>query len=394
MPPFLRYLGRGCLAVLLGVALGGCASVPLDAARRDFYEGRFDRAEGRLRDAPIPTGKRALFLMERGMIAQTGQDYAESTRDWLEAVEEEDALETYSLSQAAASLVVNDRTMDFRGAPFERTLLHTFLAANYMTQGMWEDAAVEGRRAIGRLQDLQGFPDDAFSRYVAGFTLERMSDWTGAALQYRMASNLLAGVRIDDRTGRLAPVPAAAGTNEPVQAEPAPQSELVCLILMGRAPDPLCRRECAWGGAPYADITAGSNWLGRSYVLADVAQLAEATAKRRAAMQAAKFAMRVAVKAAIWNGVRHVNRDLGDLLEFLFIVSELPDDRYWETLPQWLEVARVPCPAGLTSFDVSFRDSAGRLCSTLTVRQPIARDGRVFFAVCRDIPPAEPLPRK
>ena len=48
---------------------------------------------------------------------------------------------------------------------------------------MWDDAAVEGRNIIQHLSDRKGFPDDPFSRYIAGLSLELIGDHSNAALQ-------------------------------------------------------------------------------------------------------------------------------------------------------------------------------------------------------------------
>ena len=54
---------------------------------------------------------------------------------------------------------------------------------------------------MARLENLGGFPDDAFSRYLAGFCFEMIGDGENAALSYRYAatvlSNAAAGVTVD-----------------------------------------------------------------------------------------------------------------------------------------------------------------------------------------------------
>lgn len=87
------------------------------------------------------------------------------------------------MSKGVASWVVNDGVQNFRGAPFERTMVHVMAAKNYLALGEWDDAAAEARRIIKSLEpDIRGeYPEDAYSRYMAGFCLEMIDDDSNAA---------------------------------------------------------------------------------------------------------------------------------------------------------------------------------------------------------------------
>ena len=391
------FLCRGGCSILLGSVLAGCATPPLQSARHDFYSGRLDQADRNLSEIPAPLTDRVLFLMERGTVRHARHDYQGSIRDWLDAVEAERELETYSLSRGSASLIVNDQTLSFRGAPYERTLLRAMLAQNYMALGLWDDVAVEGRNIVQNMQDLQGFPDDAFSRYVAGFSFEMIGDDSNAALQYRTAAAQLNGIGIDEATGTLMLVSTNGPPAVPSPSAPRPgphEAELVCFVSMGQTPCGLgmSAEECRGCPAPYAEIYAGGRCLGRSYPLANTADLLVATQKRVAALRAAKTVARIALKESIAEAVRKNNKALGDLLWFALFAMEQPDVRRWETLPLWLEVARVPCPSDLKDYEVLFKNADDSVIRRTTVATPLTRKGRAYVSFCRDLPPQEPLP--
>ena len=359
------------LVVLVGVLLPGCASVPLDAARHDYYAGRFDDADAALTNLP-DTNDRILFLMERGMIRQARHDFIGSTRDWREAVQLEEAFETHSVTKAGASMVVNDSMLNYRGYPFERVLVHSFLARNYLAQGLWDDAAIEARNIRRRLADLDGFPDDAYSRYIAGFCLEQCGDVEGAALEYKTAATLAPNAPIDARTGAFL-VSAGSHTNQPTTPQ---ATELVCFVDIdgrdGAMPD-------------RAEFYANGRLLGISHTLTDTAQLAYASERRMAGRRVAKEIARIGVKGAIAAVVGNQNKDLGQLVWFLLMSTETPDTRHWATLPACLAVARVPCPPDLQRVEVVFRAPSGATGRRLTLA-PFARRGRTLFAFCRDYP--------
>ncbi|MBU0678369.1 MAG: hypothetical protein KJ626_09645, partial [Verrucomicrobia bacterium] len=182
MHSFPRYamegLCRGACVILLGFVCSGCATPALNSARHDFYRGKFDAANQTLTDVDVPSRDRVLFLMERGAVRQMLGDYEGSSKDFIEAADRIIELETYSVSKGGASMLTNDEVQDFRGVPFERSLLHAFTAINHLSQGHWNDSGVESRRILLSLEPVieKGYPDDAFSRYMAGFGLELNDD--------------------------------------------------------------------------------------------------------------------------------------------------------------------------------------------------------------------------
>jgi tetratricopeptide (TPR) repeat protein len=386
MPPFLRC--GAALAVGLAGFLAGCASPPLRTARANFYAGRFEQANSNL--AAIPKGNKdeILFLMERGMIRQNLGQYENSAQDWRRAGDLDAKLDTYSLSQGASSLIVNDRMLSFRGMPFERTLMYAFLAKNYLADSNWDYAAICARNIIKKLENLDGFPDIAYGRYMAGFCLELIADEGNAAIQYRAAARLLSSdVLIDPLSGDILPPTNVVDALAPIskaalRTEPA---ELVCFIAMGRMPTGEIHGDFYSRFPPYAEIYHNDEYLGRSYPFANTAALMDESQRRLAAIQLAKDATRIATKVAIAETMKQQNDALGALIFLALFAMEAPDTRCWETLPLWLEVARVPCPADLKSFTVVFKSATGAILGKKVISAPLSRRGNIFISFCRDV---------
>ncbi len=378
--PAVRLLAGGVAAVAL-VLLAGCATRALHTARFEFYQGRLDQADRSL-DGSAPRQDRVLFLMERGMVRLFLGRYADSARDFIAAYDRLAELETYSLSRGGASMVANDTVQDFRGFPYERTLLHAFTAKSHWAGGDWENAAVEARRLLQSLDpDVLGeYPDIAYARYVAGAAFELIGDDSNARLQYRKAAELATGARVDPESGRtegLAPAPG--------------QAELLCFVLMGRAPNP--QRMVLQDLNPHAELYAGPTRLGRSQPLTDTADLAFTSQQKDAARQVVKTVARVAMKEGIAHQIEKDNELLGELVRFVLIgLLEQPDTRRWETLPRYLHVARVPCPPDLKEFTVTFRTSGGAPLASRTVSAPLRRYGNLFVSFVRDVGGPPPVP--
>ncbi|MEI8139889.1 MAG: hypothetical protein WCI03_08485 [bacterium] len=367
----IRACGLLLMALLLTV---GCATtVPLNTARRNFSNGQLEEADKTLATLPDDQNK-VLGLMERGMIRHARHDYTNSTSDWLNAVRIENELEVNSITKAGTSLVVNDSTLAFRGYPYERTYLHVYLAKNYLAMGLWGDAGVEARAIALQMGKLDGFPDDAFSHYLAGFCLELCGDDSNAAMQYRQVAKLVPESGIDETTGRFRTP--TQPTNQPVRLA-ANISELVCFLDF----------DGYSGMIPYsAAIYANGQLQGTSRTLTSIYQLQSASSERMATRKAAKSLTRFAVKGALALAAWSRDENLGILTGFLLLALEDDDLRRWETLPAKLAVVRVPCPPDLKQFEVEFRGYAGQMTRRITVTAPLHKKDRIFVALCRDNP--------
>lgn len=386
---FMRPQAAVCGAMLVGLLLAaGCGTSSLDLARGQFYSGRFDAADQTLSKESDGGIDRVLLLMERGTIRQAAGRYEPSARDFDKANTEIEDMTSISVSKDTGSMVINDTIQDYRGEHFERTLLHALDANNYLALGRWDDAAVEARRITKSLEpDVRGeFPEDAYSRYVAGLCFELANDPSAAAFQYRRANAVARGPAIEEQTGRL-----SASSNQPPAAAAAGDTdELVCLIALGRSPtgDELLRRYKGFSRPPFAEVVFNGRVLGRSHNLADVADLAFITAEKQAFRKAAKAVARIATKEIISHQLEQQDELVGALARLILIgFLEQPDTRRWETLPRWLQVARVPCPPDLQEFDIVFRDANGHETGRQHISRPLQQRGHLRVTFCRDLTP-------
>ena len=156
--------------LLAGLLLGGCASrwqdlfvsysdqmVPL---RNQLLLGHAAEALPEVRDSSLGDDSYVLDRLEQGRIAWlAGQDAgskqafaaADGRLGW------EDNQAEYRLSRGlaqAGSLLTNDQTMAYRAPDYERTMLHHYLALNYLQRGMpkgpWWRCAAPTRCRSGR----------------------------------------------------------------------------------------------------------------------------------------------------------------------------------------------------------------------------------------------------
>ena len=378
----LALLAAGCLAA-------GCATTTLDGARHQFYGGRVDAAAKTMASIEPEDKDAILYLMERGMVLQQAGAYEESASLLIDAAHRIEAFEAYSISRGAASWVINDTVYRFRGKPYERTLLHAFTAMDFFALEQWDSAAVEARRILDTLAPAAkgDYPDDSFSRYMAGFCFEMIDDPSNAALQYRIAAEHLPyEIPLDTESGRI------GATDRPPGLPEDWNHELVFFFSCGRSTDggysPSAHQSPS-EGPMYADLFAGDQYLGRSYTLVDTAYLSALTAKEDALRTTAKTAARVVAKEALAEALEQETGEqiVGDLVRLLLIgLLEQPDLRGWSTLPRWLQVARVPCPPELDEVEVVVRYRGGREVSRYLIDSPLRRNGRTNVSFLRHLP--------
>ena len=83
----------------------------------------------------------------------------------------------------------------------------------------------------------------------------------------------------------------------------------------------------------------------------------------------------------------HNDQDqLAEIVRLVLIgLLEQPDLRGWQTLPRWLQVARVPCPPDLYQFDVVLRNRVGQEIARHHISHPLQRQGNTFLSFFRDL---------
>ena len=358
--------------LIIALLSAGCTSLRLETARNKYMAGEYKKAVEELTPIPKNNTDSVLFLIERGMAKQMATDYRGSIQDWLGAAKAAEALDLYSLTGDTPSLLINDRVMPFRGAPYERVLIRAYTAQSYMALKEWEDAGVEARNIVYQLENRDGFPDDPYSRYLAGLSFEINGDSESAAFQYRQISNSVYGAAVDV-SGIIRPFTSHVEDN----SHQGMQQELVCLIGLGTLRN-------AWDSEPsHVEIYNGNRILGQSYKFTDIGLLWNATSAKLELRRGAKSLLRIALKEWLIHEMGKKDKDAATALSTLLYGLETEDTRRWETLPRWLHIARIPIPAGLKSFRLVARDSNGQTIDEQLVESIVAKDSRIRIGICR-----------
>ncbi len=194
--PSLRLAAAGTAVLLLAALFSGCGAHSQQKRREAyerFYRGDFDSALEILREEDDPKS-RLLRALDRGMIAHVRNRPEASNRAFAEAeriIEEQSATD---VSDQAASLLVNDYQLEYKGEDFEKVLIHPIRALNYLVIGEVNEALVECRAVNEKLVELQEkygsrnvYSEDAFARYLSGIIYESEGNLNDALVDYRLA---------------------------------------------------------------------------------------------------------------------------------------------------------------------------------------------------------------
>lgn len=209
-----RTIGLLGLAAVCALA-SGCATYTASnlELRTMLEEAHWQDALARI-DAREGGTDRLLDLLQRGHVLHYSGRLDESNTVFQKAEDLAASLYTRSVSQQAASFIVNDLTIDYRGKPFELAMIPYYRAFNYLSLGDPEAALVEARKAtlaladaveatireIQRPEDREAarrLQDSGFLHWFAAMLFESEGEGNDAFVAYRNAARaFLAGVAI------------------------------------------------------------------------------------------------------------------------------------------------------------------------------------------------------
>jgi hypothetical protein len=421
---------RLALAAASLVALCACAtySETIRSTERSLAQQRPDVALAELEKLGGSGRDRVLFLMNKGMLLRMTGDLAQSTQALEEAKRLVDDLLAVSISEQAASVIVNDAAQSFVGDEFEQVMINTYLALNYLERHRLDDARVEALQADVRFRQIaqrvpeSAYTEDAFLRYLAGILYEELGEWSDAMIAYRKAYEAyrdhadLFGVPVPDSlkhdlirlADRMELADEAARYRDefgikdtPSVAELLEKGELVFILHGGLAPikyeqsitmtNPNTGRLIrlalpAYRPRPRQLAHARVSIDGRSVLtelVEDVSAISVKSLEARMPGITARALSRMVAKDAL-------ARDAGDrggaqgllgvAVNIANTLTERADTRSWFTLPGQIQLARVALPAGDYVARIELVDTAGQLLHTDEVQVKLREGEKVYVS--------------
>jgi len=328
----------------------GCSSLPLQKARTAFYVGNLAEADHILKEcAGISRKDRLLCYMEKGLILHYLEEYGKSTEVLLKASELIEAQDLISIKDQTSTVLINDRVGTYKGEYCERLWVHTFLMMNFLMQGSYESALVEGKQALEVIDEyadpLEG---DFFTRALIALCFENMNLPDDARIEYEKLAAAMGG-----ETFMCMPIAPGRG-------------ELILFIGQGRIPykvaadvvlPPSIRLSIPRYTDPFPILPVVIRSAGRNIdppaVSTNLGDVARTSLDARSAAILSRQALRAGAKEAIAQEIGKDNQ-LGELMArvILFLLEEA-DTRSWEILPGSLTLVRIELDSGFHDLEIS-----------------------------------------
>ena len=415
MEYFQSFRVTAVLLALMALFMQGCAtSAQKSASMRQYLE------QGRPELALVEAEKQAeddyvMANMNLGMLRRLVGDYKGSNQALEQAKKRIEELYTTSLTQAAGMVIINDETMDFDGNPHEQVLVHLYKAANYLDMGMPDSARVEVLQSHVKMNEWNEPKDESpFMRYFSGIIYEMLGEPDEALVSYRKAVDayritqkkhglnvphslqndllrLLAQARMWNEFKQYQ---REFGLNDWSSPETRGMGELVLIMHNGLAPQRNQQVIRTWSNELSLTVKIAlptyakpPRYLNQVRVSVDghrsmMETVSNIDGLARAYLQEDMPAItaRALARAVIKKKSEKEAGERGGIMGQLAMLvvnqaTEIADTRCWNTLPQAIQIARIPLPQGDHQVKLDILGRGGVLQDSYTVPVSI-RAGR------------------
>jgi hypothetical protein len=411
----VRDGARNAILGLLVLALSGCATFrsydkELSSTLNDVASGNVSAAIRTLESNNRSESKDLLYYFELGELQRLQDRYPDSQKSWTSADQRVASWEATAkadpsrLLGGATSYLLNDKSRPYEGHDYEKVMLTTRMAMNFLALGDFDNARVaikqthereaviadlrakevaeverdaQQRGARTSFKELNGYPvqtidnpevnslknsyQSALSHYLAGFVYESLGEASLAAAGYRQA------IELQPNQPELEF--ALSGLDQRVGAAPDGMTDLLVIVESGTAPAresrefplpiPVNRtliilpiafpvmQNRAGGALPgQLDLDGGAPW--RVVPVTSLDLMARRAMKDEMPGIMLRAAIRSTGKALAQYQLQHQAQRKDNALLALAglavtvgsFVTESADERTWRTLPSEIAIAR------------------------------------------------------
>ena len=397
--------------LVLGLGLGGCASDKYltNSGHRLVQRGQYAEAAAAFApEAGKPGANQVLFMLDEASALFAARRHKEAIDLFLKAEKLMEIKDYTSISEEVGTLVTSSNVRGYKGEDFEKVLVNVYLAMAFASEGKLEGAQVEARKINLLLHRMitdgkRNYQESPFARYLSALLWEAGGQWNDAYIDYKktyeldpgfpdLAPDLLAGarrMRFGDEYARWAQ---AFPMAQPRKIETG-SGELIVFFEKGLGPRKIPRNQDSslpryvgrYSDVGSARVIVGGQNVAIPSTVIDVTQLSTRYLEDRIGRMAAAKLAGTATKAAIAYGVGRATKDENaGLLTFLLLAAmDRADLRCWQSLPDELQMARVPLPAGVYDVQIEVLNHSGEVLRTVPYPQLQIRPARKAFVVAR-----------
>lgn len=350
-----------------------------------------------------------VHVMDYAMALQIAGQYKESAQQFNRADKMVDLNDYHSVTNVVGATLGGEEAIQYKGESYEKFLINTMNAINYLMMGEYDDALVEARRINDKLSKMkmdgrQPYELSPFARYLAGVLWEAQHKYDDAYIEYEgsykldATNPLLPGDLI--RSAKLARRNDAYKewkSEFPKQAEnPAwydkNKGELIIIYQQGWGPEKRARQQYRFPELyPVPSQTHSASVIvdqhtDRTQVVYNIEKVSIETLEKDFGALVARRVGGIAAKAVVADQLRQKNQLLGDLAWIAMNVADRADLRQWSTLPATIQMARIVLPPGQYKVTLQGLDYSGSPTSdSLSDKAIVIRPGQKTFVNWRSL---------
>lgn len=371
---FPSGLARKAGLFFIALSTVSCATYQskVGEARTLIQSGEFQAATDKLKPlAEKKDGDQLVFLLDYAVALQLNGDLKESNAIFLQADRLAEQLDYHSISRVAGSLITSEELVQYKGDTFEKIFINAYLAMNYLALNQLDDALVESRRMnekylLYRSEDKKKFEQNVFGKYLSAMIWEAGRQYDDAYIAYSEAWKLdssiptLKGdlIRLAKLSRRMDEYQkwkkAFSSIEENPQWYDKSMGELIVIVQQGWGPRKYPRPGAAstpalqpvYSQTHEARIQIDGDKSYTTRQIYDVQSAAIQTLDDDYGRLVAKRIGGIAAKEVLADQIRQKNELLGAVAWIAMYASDRADLRQWSTLPQTIQIVRLPLKPG------------------------------------------------
>lgn len=413
-----RFLKSAAVAFLV-IATSGCATYQgkIHGARDLIAQNQPSQAAVQLEPLSNQEGNDQLvYLLDYATALYLSGRYKESAQAFGRAEKIADIQDYHSISKIAASAVLSEEMVQYKGDNFEKVMINGINAMNYLELGELDDALVEVRKLNQKLYKFKyeakrDYEQNPYAFYLSAVIWEADKKWDDAYIAYKSAYELIPEypplhedlIRTAMRSGRTDELEEWKKKFPEVKIRPewkdASMGEIILVYQQGWGPRKYPRPESprfphlvgvnslTQGARLVAAPVSGANAVdSRSQRVFNVQDIAIKTLDDDYARLVASRVGGVVAKAVVADQIAQKNKALGQIAWIAMNVMDRADLRQWSTLPETIQVARVWAKAGKYKIHVTGLEYSGAESSEeMPEREIDLKPGKKAFVTWRSV---------
>lgn len=367
------------------ISIVSCASYQskISHSRELLKKGQFEEALPELEKLASDPGKDQLvYLLDYATALQVAGRYQESANAFNKADKLVDLNDYHSVTNVVQATLGGEESIQYKGESYEKFLINTMNAINYVMLNQLDDALVEARRINEKISKMKmdgrsPYEQSPFARYLAGVLWEAQGKFDDAYIEYEASYDL-------DGTNPLLPndllrMSQKARRNDAflkwkkefadIKA-PAindkSNGEIVFIIQQGWGPEKHTRHSYRFPEL-YAvpsqtrSVSIQINGLEKEKTdsIYNIEHVAIDTLEKDFGALVGRRVGGIVAKAVVADQIRQKNQLLGELSWIAMNIADRADLRQWSSLPQTIQMKKIYLKPGKYSAHLQGLDASG-----------------------------------